>query len=204
MTARLRLAARALGALVVAVAVGFVVFYAGAMVLLAVFAARVESRWWPVYVYDYGEQDYQDSRGHLIDIYAHEPLSVGGWLGLALLVATALAIVVWGMWIIGRTLVGVLGRERTRGMTRRSLRLALRAFLVGIVALSAYSLGIFLWDWIEWHSALDGGLALLGDPKPGPNPAFDPWQIPLGIVAFTAIGALALLGLRALRKRVRT
>ena len=203
MTARLRLAARALGALVVAVAVGFVVFYAGAMVLLAVIAARDESRWWPAYVYDDGETDMADSRRRLIDIYAHDPLSVGGWLGLALLVATALAIVVWGLWIIGRALVGALGRERPQGMTRRSLRVALRAFLLGIVALSAYSLGIFLWDWIEWHAALDGGLTLLGDPKPGPSPAFDPWQIPLGIVAFTGVIALALFGLRALRRRVR-
>jgi len=202
MTAPLRWAANAALRGAIALLAGVVVFYAGFLVLAAVVFARDGTRWWAVYVYDDGEADAADSRRRLLDIYGHPPLDAWGWLGYALLIGTAYATVVWGLWIIGRSLFGLLRPERQLGLTRRALRTAVRAFLWGVVALSAYALVIFLWDWIEWRAALNGGLAFADDPKPGPGPAFDAWQIPLGLIAFAAIGAAALLGLRA-RRRTR-
>ena len=200
-------AARAAGRVVVALGVSaaaaLVAFYAGLLVFVAIVFARGGSRWWAVFVYDDGETDTADSRRRLLDMYGHPPLDAWGWLGYALLIGTAYATAVWGLWLIGRALVGALGRERYEALTRRSRRVAIRASLWGIVALSAYALAIFLWDWIEWRSALGAGLILAGDPNPGPIPAFDPWQIPLGVAAFAAVGAVPLLGLRALRKRRR-
>jgi len=199
MTASLRWAANAAFRAAIALLAGLVVFYAGFLVLAAAVFARDGTRWWAVYVYADGETEVADSRRQLLDIYGHPPVDAWGWLGYALLIGTAYATVVWGLWIIGRSLVGILRRDMDQGLTRRSLRVAVRAFLGGVAALSAYALVVFLWDWVEWRAALDGGLALPGDPKPGPAPAFDAVQIPLGIVSFAAIGALALVGLRARR-----
>jgi hypothetical protein len=202
MTAPLRWAANVILRGAIALLAAVVVFYAGALVLAAILFARDGSRWWAVYVYEDGETDMADSRRRLLDIYGHAPLDAWGWLGYALLIGTAYATVVWGLWIIGRSLFGLLRPEHHQGLTRRSLRTAIRAFLWGVLALSAYALAVFLWDWIEWHVALDTGPTFPGDPKPGPGPAFDRWQIPLGVLAFAAIGALALFGLRAFRRRV--
>jgi hypothetical protein len=196
-------AGRGLIALAVATAAGFFVLYSGLLVVYATIFARDESRWWAVYVYVDGETDMSDSRRRLIDIYAHQPLNIVGWLGFALLIAAAFATTVWGLWLIVRALLSVPGR---RGSGRRWPKLesiAASAFVWGIVALSAYSLGIFLWDWIEWWNLLDAGPILAYDPKPEPNPAFDPWQIPLGIVAFSAIGALPWVARAVLRRRGR-
>jgi hypothetical protein len=205
MTMRLRITARGtlrgVVALAVALAAAAAACYAGVLVLAAILFAREESRWWPVYVYDDGETDMSDSRRRLIDIYAHEPLNLGRWLGFALLIAAAYAITVWGLWLVVRALLSVRDRRGSGRPLPMLESIAGSVFVWGIVALSAYSLGIFVWDWVEWWNDLNAGPILAYDPKPEPNPAYDPRQIPLGIVAFSAIGALPLAVRAALRKR---
>ncbi|MBN2176163.1 MAG: hypothetical protein JW722_00725 [Demequinaceae bacterium] len=201
MTPRLRLAAHHAVRAVIGLGAGIVAIYTGAIVLFAVLFARIGSMWEKIYVYEYGDTDLWDSRSELIDIYARPPLGIWGWLALSAIVFVGWAIVVWGLWLIAWAIVGILGIGGSANSWLRPGRIAAPAILWGIAILSAYALAIFLWDWIEWKHELDVGLNLVGDPKPGPDPAFDPTQIPLGIVAFGAIAALAVVARTTLRRR---
>jgi hypothetical protein len=197
-----RVAGRRLVVFAVAAAAGFIVFCAATLVLLAVGSARLGSQWVEVRLYRDVRVDLTaESSSQLVDVYAQPPLSVVGWLVTSAVIAAAFAIAIWGPWLIVRVLVDARGRGDRGTRSWKPPRIATSVFAWGIVALSAYSLVIFLWDWIEWRNALEAGITLDDDPKPGPLPAFDPWQIPLGIVAFAAIAAAALFGLRALRRR---
>jgi len=199
-----RLAFRGVTALAAAVAV----LYAGALVLMAVIFAREASKWDEVRVFATGDAGGAESSSTLLDIYAQPPLNVARWLGISATIAVAYAIVVWGLWLIERVLGGAYGheasgREESGRRWRRPARNAAGVFAWGIVALSAYSLGIFLWDWIEWRDVLNGGLTFPNDPEPESSPAFDSSQIPLGVVAFAAIAALPIVARALLRRRGR-
>lgn len=202
--ATVKRAARSLLRLGIVLATAVAVFYSGFLVLAAVVFARQESQWKVQYVFDYGPSDFYDSDRELLDIYAQPPMTAVGWLGMAALIGAAFAVVVWGLWLILRLSNGTVWGDSQERRWSASTRVAARIFVWGIVALSAYSLMIFTGVWIEWRQALDAGLAFTGDPKPEPNPAYDPSQIPLGIAAFAAIAAVPLLaGILVRRARRR-
>lgn len=187
----------------VALGAAVAVFYASVILFFAVVVAREESRWREIYVYEYGDSEFWRSDSGLIDIYAQPPLNVSGWMGLSAFVVAAWAIAVGGLWLIAWMIAGVRRTNASREWFLRPTRIAVPVLLWGIVVLSAYALAIFLWNWVEWKHLLDEGLTLEGDPKPEPNPAFDPSQIPLGIVAFGMIAAIALVAVRLLARRRR-
>jgi peptidoglycan biosynthesis protein MviN/MurJ (putative lipid II flippase) len=163
------------------------VFYAGALLLAAVYFAREESRWCEVYVYDYG------ASAMVVDLYAQPPLGVWGWLALSALVVAAWAVVVWGWWVIARAFVGARQVDASIFSWIKPARVMVRILVWGIAVLSAYALAVFLYDWVEWKHWLDAGLPLPGDPIPGPNPPFNPRQVLWGIVTFSSISALAVI-----------
>jgi hypothetical protein len=201
MTAPLRWAARAAGRALVALVAAAAVYFASSWVLFAVAFARLGSRWELRAVWECGVEDAPHTDSVAPWLQAQPPLGVVAWLAFAAFIGAAYAITVWGPWLIVR----VLGRARGRGgygvQAWKPTRIAARVFAWGIVALSAYSLVIFLWDWVEWWRVPGAGPAISGEYDACPKPAFEPWQIPLGVLAFAGIGALALFGLRALRRR---
>jgi hypothetical protein len=199
---RLRITAR--GALrgVVALGVAVAVVCAGTLVVIAVAFARLGSKWDEVEVYrDVRVDPTAETWSMPVDVYAQPPLHVVGWVVASALIAAAYAITVWGLWLLVRVVVGARGPGRSGLRSWKPTSIATSVFAWGIAALSAYSLVIFVWDWVEWRNVLDAGLTFAYDPKPEPNAAYDPWQIPLGIIAFAAIGALPVVVRSQFRRR---